>query len=255
MSAVPHKLDCKDYASWLDTEAATRMLALQSSWIQHNITRLSGLRLMYQGLDHDAGLLKTSPVKHCFRMGLPWQQGVIAADAWMTSSDWPLPDSAIDVVVLQHSLDFSRNPHQVIREASRTIAPNGYLVIIGFNPYSLWGGAKMLLPFASEMPWVANAVSASRLCDWLTLLDFNIQSHETMGHIGSLTFLPRRFCLRVDSVLAGNPMMLGNYYMMVAHKKVEGMTPIRNKYWTMPERQLGWAKSISHQVKLDETNI
>lgn len=255
MSAAPHKLDCKDYANWLDTEAASRMLALQSSWLQHNIARFSGLRLLYQGLDHDTRLLNTSPVKHCFRMGLPWQQGVVNADAWMTSSDWPLPDNAIDVVVLQHSLDFTRNPHQVIREATRTIVPNGYLVIIGFNPCSLWGGVQKLLPFASEMPWVANSVSASRLCDWLTLLDFSVQSHETMGHIGPLTLLPRRFCQRVDSVLAGNSMMMGNYYMMIAQKRVEGMTPIRNKYWTIPERQLGWAKSIPHQAKLDETNI
>jgi hypothetical protein len=48
--------------------------------------------------------------------------------------------------------------------------------------------------------------------------------------------------------------MMGNYYMIVAQKRVAGMTSIKNKYWTMPERQLGWAKSMSHQAKLDETN-
>lgn len=255
MSSVPHKLECKDYANWLETEASSRLLGLESSWLQNKVARFSGLNLMYQGLDRDNELLKASPARHCFRMGLPWQQGVVPADAWMSSNEWPLSEGAVDVVVMQHSLDFTRRPHQVIREATRVIVPNGYLVLIGFNPISLWGGAQKLMPFASEMPWVANAVSANRLCDWLTLLDFSIHSHETMGHVGPLTFLPRRFCQRVDSVLAGSPMMLGNCYMIVAQKTVAGMTSIRNKYWTMPERQLGWAKSIPHQATFDETNI
>jgi SAM-dependent methyltransferase len=254
MSSVPHKLDCKDYARWLETEASSRLLELQSSWLQNKITMFAGQHLMYQGLERDATLLQASSTKHSFRMGLHWQQGVVAADAWMSNKEWPLRDASLDVVILQHSLDFTRRPHQVIREATRVLAPDGYLVLIGFNPYSLWGGVQKALPFSSAMPWVANSLSAARICDWLTLLDFSIQSHETMGHIGPLTFLPRRFCQRVDSVLAGSPLMMGNYYMIVAQKRVAGMTSIKNKYWTMPERQLGWAKSMSHQAKLDETN-
>ena len=244
MSSVPHKLDCKDNENWLESESLTRLLALQSSWLQHNIAEFSGLNLIYHGLDSDIDFLQNSPIKHCFRVGLPWQQGVIQADAWMSSSDWPLPDCALDVVIMQHSLDFTRRPHQMIREAARVVVPNGYLVLIGFNPFSLWGGMQKLLPFSSTMPWVANTISARRLGDWLTLLGFSILSHETMGHVGPLTFLPRHFCHRVDSVLAGSPIMMGNYYMIVAQKTVAGMTAIRDKRWLMPERQLGWVSSM-----------
>lgn len=252
MSSVPHKLDCKDYASWLDSESATRLLALESSWLQHKIAEFSGSKLMYHGACRDSGFLNVSPMRHCFRMGLVWQQGIIQADAWMSSGDWPLPDCAIDAVVMQHGLDFTRRPHQMIREATRVIAPNGYLIIIGFNPFSLWGLGQKLLPFSSTMPWVANTVSAERLTDWLKLLDFTIISHETMGHISPLTLLPRRLCHRVDSVLAGNPMMMGNCYMLVAQKNTVGMTSIRNKHWLMPASQFGWANSMPQKQLFKE---
>lgn len=252
MSSVPHKLDCKDYKSWLDSESATRLLSLQSSWLQHKIAEFSGSHLMYHGLSREAEFLHASFIKHCFRMGLPWQQGIIQADAWMSSGEWPLPDCELDAVIMQHSLDFTRRPHQMIREAARTVKPNGYLVIIGFNPFSLWGGAQKLMPFSSTMPWVANTVSANRLKDWLKLLDFTVLSHETMGHISPLTFLPRRLCHRVDSVLAGSPMMMGNCYILVAQKTVAGMTSIRNKHWLMAERQFGWAHSMPHKQLLKE---
>ena len=198
---------------------------------------------MFQGLDPDLELLSTSPAKHAFRMALPWQEG-IATDAWMTSSDWPLPDQSIDVVVMQHSLDFTRRPHEMIREAARTIAPSGYLVIIGFNPWSWWGGVQKMMPFSTDMPWVANAVSMKRLQDWLLLLEFTIQGTETLGHLWPITLFPERGSQRVDSVLAG-PIGMGNFYMVTAQKTVLGMTDLRSRRWPIIEPQLGWAKNMS----------
>jgi SAM-dependent methyltransferase len=240
MNSVPHKLDNQDYRRWLTTVSAQRMLSLQSSWLQAQLGRFSGAHLMFHGLDPDLDLLSASPIKHAFRMALPWQEG-IATDAWMTSSDWPLADHCIDLVVMQHSLDFTRRPHQMIREAARTIVPSGYLVIIGFNPWSWWGGVQKTLPFSTNMPWVANAVSMNRLQDWLLLLDFSIHSTQTLGHLWPVTLLPERVSQRIDSVLAG-AVGMGNFYMVIAQKTTVGMTNIRSKHWSILEPQLGWAK-------------
>lgn len=249
MSLVPHILDSQDYDRWINSESASRLLDIQSTWLQHKITDMQGLQLMYQGISDDPSFIKYSPVSHCFRMGLPWQEPVIKADAWMDSSEWPLADCNLDVLIMQHSLDFTRRPHQMIREAARVVVPYGYLIIIGFNPYSLWGGAQKALPFSSTMPWVANPVSANRLKDWLTLLDFDIQSHETMGHLGLLSVLPRGFCQRFDSVMSGGAWAMGNYYMLVAQKKVAGMTRLRNRKWAMPRNSLDWASPVRHPGK------
>ncbi len=245
MKSVPHKLDQQDYQRWLSSVSAQRMLALQSSWLQNQIASYSGHHLLYHGLDKDMECLSTSAISHCFRMGLPWQQNVISADAWMESSRWPLPDQSIDVVVMQHSLDFTRRPHQMIREASRVLAPDGHIVIIGFNPWSWWGIVRKLMPFALDMPWVANMVSMNRLKDWLTLLDYSVRDVATLGHLWPITLFPRRFSHRFDSVLAGGPYLMGNFYMISAQKTQLGMTPLRSNRWQIIEPQLGWAKTMT----------
>jgi SAM-dependent methyltransferase len=242
MNSVPHKLDNQDYKRWLKTDSARRLLSLQSSWLQTKLRRFSGAHLMFHGLDPKLDLLSTSPIKHAFRMALPWQAG-ITTDAWMISSDWPLADQSIDLVVMQHSLDFTRQPQQMIREAARTIVPSGYLIIIGFNPWSWWGGVQKTLPFSINMPWVANAVSMKRLQDWLLLLDFSIQSTETLGHLWPITLFPERVSQRIDGVLAGS-LGMGNFYMVIAQKTTLGMTSLRSKPWSILEPQLGWAKNM-----------
>jgi SAM-dependent methyltransferase len=242
MNSVPHKLDNQDYKRWLKTDSARRLLSLQSSWLQTKLRRFSGAHLMFHGLDPKIDLLSTSPIKHAFRMALPWQAG-ITTDAWMISSDWPLADQSIDLVVMQHSLDFTRQPQQMIREAARTIVPSGYLIIIGFNPWSWWGGVQKTLPFSINMPWVANAVSMKRLQDWLLLLDFSIQSTETLGHLWPITLFPERVSQRIDGVLAGS-LGMGNFYMVIAQKTTLGMTSLRSKPWSILEPQLGWAKNM-----------
>jgi SAM-dependent methyltransferase len=242
MNSVPHKLDNQDYKRWLKTDSARRLLSLQSAWLQTKLRRFSGAHLMFHGLDPKLDLLSTSPIKHAFRMALPWQAG-ITTDAWMISSDWPLADQSIDLVVMQHSLDFTRQPQQMIREAARTIVPSGYLIIIGFNPWSWWGGVQKTLPFSINMPWVANAVSMKRLQDWLLLLDFSIQGTETLGHLWPITLFPERVSPRIDGVLAGS-LGMGNFYMVIAQKTTLGMTSLRSKPWSILEPQLGWAKNM-----------
>jgi SAM-dependent methyltransferase len=245
MNSVPHKLDNQDYKHWLESRSAQRMLALQSAWLQNQLGRFSGSHLMFHGLDQSTDFLASSPIRHTFRLGVPWQQGAVDADAWMNSSHWPLGDQSIDLVVMQHSLDFTRRPHQMIREAARALVPSGYLVIIGFNPWSWWGAVQKMMPFATEMPWVANSVSMGRLKDWLTLLDFSIQDAETLGHLWPVSLFPERFSQRVDSVLAG-PSSMGNFYMVIAQKTMVGMTSIRSRRWPIIEPQLGWAKGMSN---------
>lgn len=252
MKSVPHKLDQTDYQRWISRVDTQRMLALQSSWLQNQISQLHGKHLLYHGLDSSRDCLSTSPVRHKFRLGLPWQQGVIQADAWMNSRAWPLPNQSVDVVILQHSLDFTRRPHQVIREATRVLSEDGYLVIIGFNRWSWWGGLRALLPFATHMPWVANMVGVKRLKDWLILLGYSVKDTAAMGHVWPLTSLPAKFSLRTDSVLAGGPLVMGSFYMIVAQKTTLNMRHSQARDLRVLEPQLGWATNMGSSIEASQ---
>jgi SAM-dependent methyltransferase len=81
----------------------------------------------------------------------------------------------VDTVLLPHTLDFTPNPHQVLREAERILIPEGRIIISGFNPWSVWGLYKLLLQHRGRIPWCAQFISTFRLQDWLRLLNFNVE--------------------------------------------------------------------------------
>lgn len=122
---------------------------------------------------------------HALQLGMPWadllresriakramvdrQRGDICAEP----EQLPFPDRSIDLLVLPHVLEFSPHPHAVLREANRVLMPEGRLLILGFNPFSLWGLRRL---GAQAYPWLGRYIGVSRLHDWLKLLDLEVE--------------------------------------------------------------------------------
>src|SRR4029079_10049253 len=53
--------------------------------------------------------------------------------------DLPIASNCADLVVLPHVVEFSEDPHQILREVARVLVPEGRVVVACFNPWSLWG--------------------------------------------------------------------------------------------------------------------
>ena len=51
----------------------------------------------------------------------------------------PFDSNSLDLVVLPHALETARDPHLALREVERVLVPEGRVVVVGFNPASLWG--------------------------------------------------------------------------------------------------------------------
>ncbi len=146
----------------------------------------------------------------------------------------PFPNASVDLVLLPHSLELARDPHQTLREVERVLVPEGRVVIAGFNPASLWGlrqrmgharrgmglarGKPLFLPSSGEF------IGYWRLRDWLRLLSFEVD-HARFGCW--------RPALRSDAWLQRYAWMdpvgerwwpvLGAVYFLVAVKRVRGM--------------------------------
>lgn len=87
----------------------------------------------------------------------------------------PIATDSIDVVLLPHTLDFSPDPHQVLREAERVLIPEGRLIILGFNPVSLWGLRRLFRYRHGKVPWCGQFLSQRRVFDWLQLVGFDLE--------------------------------------------------------------------------------
>ena len=85
----------------------------------------------------------------------------------------PFPENSLDLIVLPHALEFTDDPHQLLREVYRTARPDGQVVIAGFNPFSLFG-AKRYFGHGETPPWNGSFIALYRLKDWLALLGFEV---------------------------------------------------------------------------------
>lgn len=152
--------------------------------------------------------------------------------SWLISDfdQIPLADGSVDFLVLHHVLEFSDNPHSVLREAARLLAPQGQLILICFNPYSLFGLRKNLqLALRKEIPWAHHGLSARRLSDWLHLM-----SCEPMNTAGGFYGFPvqskrlTKWLAPIDRWLTQWGFWGGGFYVIHASKNV--VTPIDSRF-------------------------
>jgi SAM-dependent methyltransferase len=97
--------------------------------------------------------------------------------------DLPVASHSVDLLVLPHVLEFSTNPHQVLREVQRVLMPEGHAVIVCFNPRSLWGMRKLFNRTKNAYPWHGRFIHLSRLKDWLSLLELEIIAGRTSCYL------------------------------------------------------------------------
>lgn len=158
----------------------------------------------------------------------------------------PFDAASLDLVVLPHALELAADPHRTLREVDRVLVPDGRVIVIGFNPRSLWGlrqkggraaralgigrRRELFLPRAGEF------IAPRRLRDWLSLLSFEVES----GRYGCYV-PPFRNAGWVHRTAwmeqAGDRWwpVFGSLYYMVAVKRVRGMRLVG---LARPERRL-----------------
>ena len=93
------------------------------------------------------------------------------------NGELPFRDQSVDLVTLPHVVEFSSDPHQLLREVDRVLRPEGRVVLTGFNPISLWGmrglvPTGLLRPF---LPRESQMIALPRLRDWFKLLSFEFE--------------------------------------------------------------------------------
>jgi len=147
-----------------------------------------------------------------------------------------LPFAALstDLVVLPHALEFSDDPHQILREVERILIPEGQIVILGFNPLSLWG-LKQRFDRSGTFPWNGSYLSITRLKDWLKLLGFEVD-RATQGRYAPPLSLQNNLqgWKLVESAGERWWHFSGGVYMLRAIKRVHGMHLITPEWRKKP---------------------
>ena len=139
----------------------------------------------------------------------------------------PFGARSIDLLVLPFVLDFSADPHGVLREAYSILAPEGCLVICGFNRWSVWGLRRSIEIGIRRPPWNGRFLSIHQVQDWTRLLGLELISAESLFYrppIGQAGLLERLNFLEA----AGDrwwPLFSGAY-VIVVKKRAFGQSSV-----------------------------
>ncbi|MCF2133226.1 MULTISPECIES: class I SAM-dependent methyltransferase [Burkholderiaceae] len=237
-----------DWPTWTESPPGRYVLAWEQSQLDRLVSDMFGYyalqlglpqldalrenRMPCRGLVLDAASGASAPYR------LPDQNSHGAADTgqrhappqretlWCDFLDLPFESQSVDLLILPHTLEFTRDPHRLLREAERVLVPEGRLVIVGFNSLSLWGmrqsisrrGGRAFVPAAHDL------IAFTRMKDWIKLLGFELDRGRFGCYrppVNTETWLARYAFMEA----AGDRWwpIFGATYMITAIKRVHGM--------------------------------
>lgn len=236
-------------ARWAKSDFGSYVLATERDLIAEKYSALPGYRFMHLGLATDTQSANEFSQIHRFNFQTHTPDRSANVSAVVDLNELPLPSDVVDVVLLQHMLEFSASPQSVLAEVCRVIAPGGHLVVCALDPFGPMGLAKLPMQLLSKSPqYRFHSLRVGRLIDWLTLLNFEVDSTHHGAHQWPFGYradpsvtvgsdenfkLGRRWDLGCKKV--GLP--LGNFYMIHAVKRVSRVISNSSRSWKAAARE------------------
>lgn len=219
----------QQWNQWVNQKPGQQVLQAEKALLDSFLAGIYGKHALLLGVPQQASLLESlaSPCHLLLTPLLYRQQGELKG-VESSLNELPILSGSVDLVILPHTLELVDNPRQVLSEACRIVKPEGHIILLGFNPYSLWGLKK-------KRP-TPRLINSGTLKKWLNLADF-----ELIKQSSALYGLPRggqRASGKFDFMeWLGKSCHLpwGGVYMLMARAKVIPLTPIR----------LRWKQSLS----------
>ena len=218
--------------SWLEKPFSQAVVDVEGDRLRRVLPDLHGhYMLQYSGWGKR--VISATTLRYLFSVS----EGMGLPDAVVDYETMPFRENSLDCVLLHHVLEYTENPHQVLREAARMVVPNGYLMIVGFNPYSLWNVSRFMP--RGHVSTDGRFISKSRVADWLALLGFRVEQIEVLHALPPfwLKWFPKSYA-RWNRKLLNIGWRMGGSYVVVARKLVAGRTLVRPQWRVLTGRRL-----------------
>ena len=219
------------FAQWMNTTLGQALLNQERACVATAMARVFGTRHVEVGVGAQVSVTPRYPGWQQ-PLVMPGGEGQAEAAGEQTviarPEELPFHDDMMDSVVLHHTLDLAEDPHQSLREGARVVRSGGQLIVVGFNPFGLWG-LRRLLAARCSTPWNSRFLSATRVQDWLGVLDC-CSAPPRYGFfrppVSSSRFLTRMAFLE-PVYERGIQIPLGGFYCIVAEKRETGSIPFK----------------------------
>lgn len=217
---------------WFRTEFGQKMLNVQRDLIDQKLSQCFGYHLLQMSVSESSRLFNDCRVQRQYRYVTqasplkPSKYGETGMPFPAIQGGYeqlPFDSNSIDVVVLHHVQEFIENPHQLLREIQRVVVPRGHIILVGFNPWSPLGAYSRVAKYLPNSVWHNQLISCHRICDWLSLLGFDVSSKQ----YGFCTpkIVVEKMNLQLMPSFSRIP--FGNFYCISAIKQQLNLTPIK----------------------------
>lgn len=217
-------------ASWFKQPCGQILLQQEKQILDQELSQFFGYHLLNMSVSPRHTLTEKSPIHHQF--SLSPIAGNEAGSVCAEFSALPIENDSVDVALLHHTLEFSHNPHQVLKEVSRVLVHRGHVVIVAFNTFSLLGVWKRIASLlTSNQQWRHSSLNLNRLNDWFKLLDLEKTKVDYTFYRPPFSHhsLLARFSF-LESIGAALRLPLGGVHIIIAQKNVCGITPIKTPW-------------------------
>jgi len=149
-----------------------------------------------------------------------------------------LPDS-LDCIILPHILEFVDNPNEILHETWISLRPNGYLLLLTFNPLSLFGLYK-LFQRSEKIPFTGRYLSYRQLVTMLKSNEFHIDESGNCSFNMPTNKKQTKNQYKLWLALAQLAWpSSANVNIILARKQVSGITPLK----------VDWQMKLSKKVQ------
>ncbi len=216
---------------WFGGATGAAIVAAEQALIDELLEDSFGYNQLLLSLVPATGAGKAGRVQRQFRLGSSLQlQSAVGVDGVCDFQHLPIESESLDVLIIQHVLEFVENPHLLMREASRVLVPRGRLVVLNFNPLSLWGLLVCAGRLRRHSIWQTHLLASRRVADLLGVLDFQVDSIDFAAHAAPLEALRRGAARPARPGRIQRRVPLGCSYVLSAVKHRARMNPIRPRW-------------------------
>lgn len=149
------------YNSRLGRRARNKIaMALSALWSSNGNERLLGLGYTLPYLDRfRADAEQTIAFMPAKQGAVAWPRQEPCAVSLVFDEELPLADGSVDKVLMVHSLEFTENPSETLKEIWRVLSPNGRIIVAVPNRRGLWSRFENT-PFGAGQPYSRGQLSA-----------------------------------------------------------------------------------------------
>ncbi len=218
-------LNTPDLDAWLAGPLGGILIEQERAIVGEALECAFGLHCVQVGRwgDCDTFLSRARTRRTALVTGLPTPGAALVAEP----AALPLQSDSVDVMLLPHTLEFARDPHEVLREAARVLTGEGELVVLGFEPLGAWA-LRNSFTRGGCPPGILRTIPAARLADWLKLVGFEVGPPSRYLYApplaGRVATRARGFLERAG--IRAWPRLSGAY-LVHARKRVHSVTPVR----------------------------